>query len=170
MFCFRDGMIQICVGFSVSGIKPEIPNHFKVFFRDMLNKTLHEIKDRNGFLHILFIFMTIIMEGDEVTIIFIDTFGGDNRTSKISADIFNNGVRFAFSIFSKDIETVFMIRIAGSFYLFERISKMFLEFIKECSLERKTEECKRKMFYIAPFARVTNTAFRNQTVDVRIPF
>ena len=43
-----------------------------MFFRDMPDKALNKFHDRNGFFHILVIFMTVIMESHILPIIAVD--------------------------------------------------------------------------------------------------
>ena len=47
---------------------------------------------------------------------------------------------------------------------------MLLHFIEESGTESVAEESIIKMFNITPEAVITIAAFRNETVDVRVPF
>ena len=54
------------VRFTMSGINSIITDHFKMFFRDVLSKPWHEIKNRDGFDDQFLVFMAIVMEGNEL--------------------------------------------------------------------------------------------------------
>ena len=41
--CSRDCQVKIFIYFAVTGIKPAIPDHLKMFFRDMPDQTFDEI-------------------------------------------------------------------------------------------------------------------------------
>ena len=64
MFFFRDSPVQPLVGFTVSGIKPVVTDHFEMFFRDVLGQTGDKVKDRNGFCNEFVIFMPIVVKRD----------------------------------------------------------------------------------------------------------
>ena len=62
---------------------------------------------RKSFFDILFVFMAIVMEGNELAVIFINTGGSNNRT----ADIFDYGFRITFIRFGINIEALFAFGI-----------------------------------------------------------
>ena len=62
--------------------------------------------DRDGFFNVNVIFMSIVVEGDKVTIIFINTGSGDDRAAKITANVFGDYLWIAFIGFCVDIETL----------------------------------------------------------------
>ena len=63
-----------------------------------------------------------------------------------------------------------MLEITGSLYFLERGTKFKFYFIKKGSTESITQEIVVEMVDIAPKAIITVTAFRNKTMDMRIPF
>ena len=73
-------------------IKAAITDHLEMFFRDVPDKAFDKIHDRNGFLNVLIIFVTIVMERDKITGIRIDP-GSGNIATKIPANIFGNNLR-----------------------------------------------------------------------------
>ena len=75
-------------------------------FGDMLDEPFNEIKGGDGFHNQFIIHMAVIVKGDHVTIIFINAGGGDNRPSKVSANVFGDDLRVALIGFGVDIETV----------------------------------------------------------------
>ena len=131
---------------------------------------MYKFHSRYGFFNILFVFMPVIVKCDEFTIIVINTGSSDNRTSKITANVFDGRSGVAFLRFGIDIEPMRMIFVTGRFNLFERRIKMLFHFIKESCTESISKECIIKMFNIAPETVITIAAFRNETVDVRVPF
>ena len=51
------------------GINTVVTDHFEMFFRDMLNKTFHEFKGRNGFDDVFLITMPVVMESDTIPVV-----------------------------------------------------------------------------------------------------
>ena len=114
--------------------------------------------------------MAVIVEGDKVAIIFINTGSGDNGAAKITANIFGNGFWIAFIGFGVDIEAMFMVFIAGCFYFFERRAECCLQFIQKSSAKGIAEVSVIKVFYITPKAVITVSSFRDEAMNVRVPF
>ena len=110
------------------------------------------------------------MEGDKVTIIFINTGSGDDGSTKITANVFCDNFRIAFIGLCVDIETVFVVLIAGSLNLFERRTKFCFHFIQKSSAEGVTKESVIKVAHIAPEAVITVSSFRDEAMNVRVPF
>ena len=114
--------------------------------------------------------MAVIVEGDKVAIIFINTGSGDNGAAKITANIFGNGFWIAFIGFGVNIEAMFMVSIAGCFYFFERRAERCLQFIQKSSAKGIAEVSVIKVFYITPKAVITVSSFRDEAMNVRVPF
>lgn len=55
-----------------AGINTAITDHLIVLFRDVSDKALNELHNRNCFFHILLIFMAVVMESDKVAIVFVN--------------------------------------------------------------------------------------------------
>ena len=113
--------------------------------------------------------MAVVMEGDKVTVIYINTGSGDDRSTKITANVFCDDFRIAFIGLCIDIETVFVVFIAGSLDLFERRTEFCFHFIQKSSAEGITKESVVKVFHIAPEAVITVSSFRDEAMNVRIP-
>ena len=113
--------------------------------------------------------MSVVVEGDKVTIIFIDTGSGDDRPTKITTDVFGDDFRIAFIRFGVNIETVLVIFIAGSFNLFERRTEFCFHFIQKGSAEGITKVSVVKVFHIAPEPVITVSPFRDEAMDMRVP-
>ena len=122
VFFARDCTQKLFVNISMSGINATITNHLVVLFRDMLNEAFNKIHYRNRFFYVCIILMTIIVKSDKVTIIFIDSGSGNNRTTEITTDVFYDNIWVTFVRFCINIETLLMITITGSLNFFKRRS------------------------------------------------
>jgi len=114
--------------------------------------------------------MAVVVECDKVTIIFINTGCSDDRATKISADVFGDDFRITFIRFGVNIETMLVVFITGSFNLFERRTDSGFHFIQQGSAEGVAKVGVVKVLYIAPETVVTVAPFRDETMDVRVPF
>ena len=170
MLFFGNRSAKFCINIPVSRINTAIANRFEMFFRDMLDKTLNKFHGRNGFFHILVIFMTVIMESHILSVIAVDAGSSNYRTSKVTTDIFRNDFRITFVWFCIDIEAIFVIVIASGFLLFERGTYNSLHFIKKGSAKSVTEESVIKMGNITPEPVITVSTFRDKAVNVWVPF
>ena len=116
------------VRFTMSSIYAVITNHFEMLFRYVLRKTRNKIKDWKTFSHKFVILMTVVMEGNKVTIVSIDTRSSNYRPAKISSNIFDYIGRIAFIRHGTDIETIFMIGVDRGFHFFKGVSKSGVKF------------------------------------------
>ena len=129
MFFPGDGMEKILVDLTVSGIKTAVADHFEVFLWNMRNQTLYKFHYREGFFYIGIILMSIVMEGDRITIVFINTGSSYDWSTKITADVFGDDFRVAFIGLGVNIEPVFMVSVAGCFHFFERWTEYLFHFV-----------------------------------------
>ena len=120
MFGFRDSPAEFFIRFPVSCIESVITCHFEMFFGDMLYEKGDEIQYRDRFFHIRIILMFIVVESHMIPIVRINAGGGNNRASKITADVFYDRVSVAEVGFCIHIETVFILFVNGCFGLFKR--------------------------------------------------
>lgn len=93
----------------MSGINPIIPDHFEMLFRDMLGKSCHEIKNRNGFGDQFLVFMTIVMKSNKFAVIRVNAGSCNDGPAKVTANVFNHLGRIAFIGHSPNVKTIFMI-------------------------------------------------------------
>ena len=114
--------------------------------------------------------MPVVMERDHVTIILIDTGSGNDGTAKVTANVFCDNPGITFIGFGVDIEAMFMVFIAGCFYFFERRAECCLQFIQKSSAKGIAEVSVIKVFYITPKAVITVSSFRDEAMNVRVPF
>ena len=110
------------------------------------------------------------MKSDQFSIVFINTGGGNDRTSKVSADVLRNNFGITFIGLCVNIKTVFMVFITGSLYFLEGRTKMRFQFIQESGAESVPKIGIVEIFHIPPEAVITVPAFRDETVDMGIPF
>lgn len=162
--------MEFFVNLPVAGINTTIADHFVMLFRDVPDKTFYKFHNRDCFFHIFVIFVTVVMEGDKVTIILINPGSGNDRASKVAADVFYDGFRITFVWFGIHIEALFMLPIAAGFYLFKGRADFVFHFIKKGGTESIAEVSIIEMMDVAPESVITVAAFRNETMDVWVPF
>lgn len=92
MPAFMDGKVELILFDMFSGIETIIADLFEMLFRDMLYQPVDEVHGRQGSFHIFVILMTVVMKGNCVIfgIVFINTGSGNNRSSEIAANVFDN--------------------------------------------------------------------------------
>lgn len=118
----RDSSAKIFVRFTVSGIDPIITDYFEMFFRDMLGEPCHEIKNRNGFGDQFLVFMTIVMKSNKFAIIRVNAGSSNDRSAKITTNVFHYMRRNAFIVHDPNVKTIFMFSVNRSLYFFKRIT------------------------------------------------
>lgn len=133
--------MKLLVCFAVACIQAAIADHFKMFLRDMPDQTFDEVHNRDRFLYIFIIFVSIVMKSDHRTIIFVDPGSGDHRTPQIASDIFDGSLRITRGRLGINVKSLLMRRITEGFDLFERIAQPLVHLIKESvrKAERKKE-------------------------------
>ena len=77
--------------FTVSGVKPTIPDHLEMFFGYVPDQTFNEVNSRNCFNNISIILMTVVMEGNRISIVRIDSGCSDYGPSEVTSDILYYG-------------------------------------------------------------------------------
>lgn len=158
------------VNVPVPCIKPIVPGHFKIFFRDVLYQQLDEINGREGLPDKGIIFVPVVVESDMAAIVGIDPGKCNDRASQVTADIFNNGLGVAEVRFGIDIKTVFVLAVYFRFGLLEGRADPVFQFVQKDSLEGFTEIRIIKIFDSTPEAVIRKPAFCKEAVDVGVPF
>ena len=130
--------MELLVCFAVACIQAAIADHFKMFLRDMPDQTFDEVHNRDRFLYIFIIFVSIVMKSDHRTIIFVDPGSGDHRTPQIASDIFDGSLRITSGRLGINVKSLLMRRITEGFDLFERIAQPLVHLIKESGTESRT--------------------------------
>lgn len=113
--------------------------------------------------------MFIVVESHIIAIVRINAGGGNDRTSKVTADVFYDRVSAAGSWFGVDIEAIFIFFVNGSLGLFKRRTDMQFHFIQQGGLESFAEVSIAEVFHNLPEAVIGETAFGKETVDMGIP-
>lgn len=162
--------MQFFIDLPVAGIKAAVTDHFIMLFGDMLYQTFYEFHNRNGFLYVNVILMTIVMEGDRISVITVNTGRGNGRAPQVTTNVFCDSSGAAFYGFCINVKTIFMFPVTEGFHLFERGADAGFHLIEECGAESIPEESKVEVTDIAPEAVIRTAAFGNEAVDVRIPF
>ena len=151
-------------------IQTAIADHFKMFFRDVTDQTVYEIHNRQSFFHILFIFVTVIVESNGISVIPVNPGSSNYWPAKIAADVFSHYFRIAEIRFGIDIEALLMLSVTFRFHFFERRSNPVFQFIEKSRAESIAQIVVVKVFYMAPEAVITVATFGKEAVNVGIPF
>lgn len=154
----------------MSCIQTAVPDHFKIFFRNVTDQSFDEIHNRESFFHICIIFMAVVVKRNKISVITVNPGCGDYRSAKIAADIFGNDFWITKIGFGIDIEAVFMLGVAVGLYSFKRRFDPVFHFIEKCSTEGVTEIIIIKVFDMTPETVITAAAFGKKAVNMRIPF
>ena len=165
-----NGPVEFFINFPVPCINAAVADHFEMFFRDMPDETSYELHNRKRFFGIGIIFVAVVMEGDKVAIIFVNSRRGNNRTSQIAPNVFYGGSGAAFSWLGIDIETVFVSPVTTGLNLFERRAGPGFHFTQQCGAESIAEVGIVEVIDIAPETVTAVAAFGNQAVDMGVPF
>ena len=75
-----------------------VSDHFKMLVRDMYNQAFDKVGDGNTFRDRFMILMALIMERHTIPVIGINPGSGNDRSSKISADVFNGDCKDTMSV------------------------------------------------------------------------
>lgn len=169
MFFTGDSPVKMLVHLAVPGIKAAVADHLIMLFRDVAYEPLYKIQCGDGFFHVLIVLMPVVMESDKVPVILINTGGGDYRSSQIASDIFEYSFRVTGIGLGVDVEAKFMLLIAEGFHFLKRRPDFVSHFIQQGSAESVTQESIVKIFYPPPETVITEAAFGNEAVNVRVP-
>lgn len=128
VLAFMDGKVELILFDMFSGIDTIIADLFKMLFRDMLYQPVDEVHGRQGFYHILVILMAVVMKGNGIVfrIVLINTGSGNNRSSEITANVFDHLSGIAAVRFCIDVESIFMIMVNEGNDFLKRDRKFFL--------------------------------------------
>ena len=110
------------------------------------------------------------MKGYRIAVIMVNPRSGNNRSAEISADIFDGNGRGAEIRLCADIKTIGMIFIDIIFNSGKGRTKFQSEFFEKDFSESIAEKGIVEMFHWSPWSKITRAAFRNEGVDMWIPF
>ena len=151
-------------------INAVVADHFKVPVRDMYDQPFDKVNGRDAFCDCFMVLMALIMERHTIPVIGINPGSGNDRATKIPANIFGNSLRVTTVGFGINIEAVFMFQITTGRNFFKRRTDAEQHFLEESSTESIAKESIVEMRDITPESIITVTAFRDETMDMRIPF
>ena len=141
-----------------------------MLFRDMADKSFYEIHGRDSFLYVFIIFMAVVVKSHHFAVIGVNSGGSDDRPAKITPNIADDrfGVTKVWS--GINIEALLVVVITFGFYFFKRRTENSFHLIEESGTESIPKKGVIKMFDGFPETVITKTAFRDETVNVRVPF
>jgi hypothetical protein len=91
-----------------------------MLFWDMSDKAPYELHNRKSLFNISVIFVAVVMEGNKVSIIFVNPGCDSNGTPQTAPNVFYGGFGVTFIWLCIDIETVFVFPVTAGLYLFQR--------------------------------------------------
>ena len=164
--------VKHLINFTVSGINAVVADHLEVLFRDMLHEEGDEFEDRDSPYDIGVILMTVIVKSHGVvdSVIFIDSFRGDDGPPQISADVLGKSFCIGESRFGKNIKAFVMDTVHASLDLFKRRTDLFFHQVEQDCTESIAKIGIVEMADMTPGTVIGNTAFGEETVDMGIPF
>ena len=112
-----------------TSIEAIVTKHFEVFVGDVADEFFDKFSSRDGFGDKLIIFVAIVMKSNIFTIITINSRHSNNRTTKITTDIFDNIFRVRKGRFGIDIKAIGAVFVAISLGFFERRTKVLFKFV-----------------------------------------
>lgn len=151
-------------------INAVVADHFKVPVRDMYDQAFDKVNGGDAFCDHFMVLMALIMERHGIPVIGINPGGSNDRSSKVSADVLNGDIRRTQVRLGSNIKAFRMVFVNLIFKLHKRRSQFKGELIQKNFTESQAQEVIIKMGIGSPGSKVASTAFRNQCMDVRIPF
>ena len=155
---------------TVACIESPVADHLEMFFRDMPDEPLDEFHSGQGLFYVRVIFMAVVMERDSLSVITVNTGGCNHRPSKISADIFDHGIRVAFVGFCINIEPVFVLFVTECFCFLKGGADFGFHFIQEGGAESIAQIVVVKIIDCFPKIMITEAALGNKAVDTMTIF
>lgn len=141
-----------------------------MLFRYMLDEQGNEVQYRDSFFNIGIILVSVVMESHIFPIIGVDSGRGNDRPSKVAANVLDDSIGITEIGFGIDIETILILLVNSGLSLFERRADTLFQFIEECGLESLAQVSVVEMFYNFPETVIGKAAFGKKAVDMRIPF
>ena len=122
---------ELGINLPMAGIETSITDHFEMLFWYVPDQSLNEFHGRNRFFYVLFILMPVVMESDHFTIVFINSGCGNDRTTKITPNVFYNNSGIAEVGFGINIKTLLVFTITFRLHFFEGRPDFGFHFIKQ---------------------------------------
>ena len=154
------------------GIDSIVPDHLEVLFRDVLHEEGDELQHGDSPFDIFVVFMTVVVEshGTLFGIILVNAFCGDDGAAEVAADVFRERFHIGERGFGIDIEAFVMEAVHLSFGLFEGRTEALFHKIKKDGPEGIAEISVVEVGDMTPGTVIRNATFREQTVDMGVPF
>mgnify|MGYP007007707134 CR=1 FL=1 len=121
--------------FMVFCINAVVVDHFKVLVRDMYDQAFDKVNGGDTFRDGFMILMALIMECHTILVIGINPGSGNDRSSKVSADIFNGDIRRTQVRFGSNIKAFGMVFVDLIFEPFKRRVQFRRELIQKDFME-----------------------------------
>lgn len=112
-------------------INAVVAYHFKVPVRDRYDQTIGKVNGRDTFRDGFMILMVLIMERHIIPVIGINPGSGNDRSSKVAADIFNGDIRRTQVRFGSNIKAFGMVFVDLIFKPFKRRLQFRRELIQK---------------------------------------
>ena len=141
-----------------------------MFFRDMDDQFFDEFQSRDTFCNNTVIIVRSIMESHIITIICIDAGSGDHGTTKITSNVFYSNIGRTEIRFRSDVKAILMLFIDFIFDSGKRRTNVFCHPVKKGFTKSITEEAEIKVFHNTPDRVIACPTFRDEGMDMRIPF
>ena len=116
-------------------INAVVVDHFKVLVRDMYDQAFDKVNGRDAFCDCFMVLMALIMERHTIPVIGINPGSGNDRSSKVSADIFNGDIRRTQVRFGSNIKAFGMVFVDLIFEPFKRRVQFRRELIQKDFME-----------------------------------
>lgn len=113
--------------------------------------------------------MPVVMKSNMRAGVRIDTGSSNNGSAKVASNILGNDRRIAVVRLSINVESLAMILVDVRFDFFERIAEFIMESIKQSGTERFAQESIVEVFDAFPRRDTSDSDFRNENVNMRIP-
>ena len=120
MFFTGYGTVELFVYLPMTCVNTAIPDPFVMLFWDMFYETLYEFHNRDSFLYIGIILMAVVVEGNKVTILFVNSGGGNDWASQIAPHVFYGSMGSAFVRLGVYVKAILMFPVTAGLNLFER--------------------------------------------------
>ena len=137
--------------------------------RNVNNKPLNKVEDRNCLNNEAVVAMPVVVESNRIPIVRINTGSGNHRTPQVSGNVFCDDRGIAFAGFCVNIEAIGVFIIHFRAGCFERRTEFGTEKFEQSGAEGITKKFKIEMRNASPEKRFADSPFGDQHMNVRIP-
>ena len=151
-------------------INAVVADHFKMLVRDMYDQAFDKVNGGDAFCNRFMVLMALIMKRHIIPVIVINPGSSNDRSAKVSADVLNGDIRRTQVGFGSNIKAFGVVFVDLIFKLLKRSTQFKGEQIQKDFAEGQAKEVIIKMGIRSPGSKVASAAFRNEGMDVWIPF